>query len=100
MKLLNTYEDKDEAEEALSRISGEKRLASERDGTVTIYNIFGQPSWGNFYKLDLFNLTELQEILELRKSGQPFDKKRYEEIIVTLRHVSRSFELSIPEHWL
>lgn len=36
MKLLNTYENKDEAEEALSRISGEKRLASERDGTVTI----------------------------------------------------------------
>lgn len=100
MKLLNTYEDKDEAEEALSRISGEKRLASERDGTVTIYNLFGLATWGNFYKLDLFNLTELQEILELRKSGQSFDKKRYEAIIVTLRYVSRSFDLSIPEHWL
>lgn len=100
MKLLNTYEDKDEAEEALSRISGEKRLASERDATVTIYNLFGQPTWSNFYKLDLFNLTELQEILELRKSGQPIDKQRYEEIIVTLRYVSRSFDLSVPEHWL
>lgn len=29
MKLLNTYEDKDEAEDALTKISGEKRLASE-----------------------------------------------------------------------
>lgn len=28
MKLLNTYEDKDEAEEALTKISGEKILAS------------------------------------------------------------------------
>ena len=51
MKLLNTYEDKDEAEEALTKISGEKRLASERDSTVVIYNLFGTPSWGNFYKL-------------------------------------------------
>lgn len=100
MKLLNTYEDKDEAEEALSKISGEKRLASERDGTVTIYNLLGQPTWGNFYKLDLFNLTELQEILEQRKVGQSIDQKRYEEIIVTLSYVSRSFDLSIPEHWL
>ena len=47
MKLLNTYEDKDEAEEALTKISGEKRLASERDSTVVIYNLFGTPSWGN-----------------------------------------------------
>ncbi|UAY66755.1 hypothetical protein K9O83_02665 [Enterobacter bugandensis] len=100
MKLLNTYENKDEAEEALSKISGEKRLASERDGTVTIYNLFGQSTWANFYKLDLFNLTELKGILELRKVGQPFDQKRYEEILVTLHYVARSFDLSIPEHWL
>lgn len=39
MKLLNTYEDKDEAEDALTKISGEKRLASERDSTETIYNL-------------------------------------------------------------
>ena len=52
MKLLATYEDKDEAEIALTKISGEKRLASERDSTVVIYNLFGEPTWGNFYKLD------------------------------------------------
>jgi hypothetical protein len=45
MKLLATYEDKDEAEIALTKISGEKRLASERDSTVVIYNLFGEPTW-------------------------------------------------------
>jgi hypothetical protein len=42
MKLLNTYDDRDEAEKAESLITGEKRLASERDGTEVIYNLFGQ----------------------------------------------------------
>ncbi|WP_169051176.1 hypothetical protein [Escherichia coli] len=50
MKLLNTYDDKDEAEEALTKLLGEKRLASERDSTVVIYNLFGQPTWGNFHR--------------------------------------------------
>lgn len=100
MKLLNTYEDKDEAEAALSKIDGKKRLASERDSTVIIYNLFGQPTWGNFYKLEMFSLTELRSMLELRKTGQSIDQKRYEEIITTLRYVSRTFDLSIPEHWL
>jgi len=100
MKLLNTYEDKDEAEAALSKIDGEKRLASERDSTVIIYNLFGQPTWGNFFKLEMFSLPELKSMLELRKTGQSIDQKRYEEIITILRYVSRTFDLSIPEHWL
>lgn len=100
MKLLNTYEDKHEAEEALTKISGEKRLASERDSTIVIYNLFGQPTWGNFYKLEMFNLPELQQILELRKSGGSIDHAKYSEIITTLSHVARSFDISIPEHWL
>jgi hypothetical protein len=37
MKLLNTYEDRDEAEAAADKLTGEKRLASERDATVVIY---------------------------------------------------------------
>jgi len=100
MKLLNTYEDKDEAEVALSKIAGEKRLASERDSTVIIYNLFGNPTWGNFYKLGMFSLPELQQMLELRKAGQPIDLAKHNEIITTLRHVARTFDLSIPEHWL
>ncbi|MDD2046217.1 hypothetical protein [Pseudomonas putida] len=30
MKLLNTYDDRDEAEEAAEKLTGEQRLASER----------------------------------------------------------------------
>ncbi|EPY5523566.1 hypothetical protein ACXD0Q_003638 [Klebsiella aerogenes] len=100
MKLLNTYEDKDEAENALTKISGEKRLASERDSTIVIYNLFGTPSWGNFYKLGMFNLPELQKMLELRKAGQPIDVAKHNEYIKTLDYVARTFYLSIPKHWL
>ncbi|RJT53720.1 hypothetical protein [Rahnella variigena] len=100
MKLLNTYDDKDEAEDALTKISGEKRLASERDSTIVIYNLFGTPSWGNFYKLGMYSLPELQGMLELRKAGQPIDIAKYNEYIKTLSYVARTFDLSIPKHWL
>ncbi|PTA89022.1 hypothetical protein CWM66_20270 [Kosakonia sp. H7A] len=100
MKLLNTYENKYEAEEALAKISGEKRLASERDSTVVIYNLFGIPSWGNFYKLGMFNLAELQNMLELRKTGQSIDMEKHDEYIKTLNYAARAFDLAIPRHWL
>lgn len=100
MKLLNTYEDKDEAELALTKISGEKRLASERDDTAVIYNLFGQPSWNNLYKLQMFNLPLLQQIIEQRKMGQPYDQVKHKEIITMLKYAANSFELVIPEHWL
>ena len=47
MKLLNTYDDRDEAEAAAERITGEKRLASERDSTVVIYNLFDEEFFGS-----------------------------------------------------
>lgn len=100
MKLLNTYDEKDEAELALTKITGEKRLASERDSTVVIYNLFGQPTWGNFYRLGMFNLPELQEILDQRKTGHPVDMARHTEILTMLRYAAQSFEITIPEHWL
>ncbi|MNZ13428.1 hypothetical protein D3C78_303270 [compost metagenome] len=100
MKLLNTYDDKDVAELALTKISGEKRLASERDSTIVIYNLFGQPTWGNFYRLGMFDLPELQDMLERRKTGQLIDTARHKEIIVMLHYAVRSFELAIPEHWM
>jgi hypothetical protein len=100
MKLLNAYEDKDEAELALTKISGEKRLASERDGTEVIYNLFGQPNWNNFYKLGMFNLPLLQQIIELRKTEQPYDEKKHREIISMLKYAANSFDLSVPKHWL
>ena len=100
MKLLNSYENRDEAEKAESLISGEKRLASERDGTEIIYNLFGVPSWNNFYKLDMFNLTALQKIIEQRKNLQPYDQARHTEILSMLKYAASSFELVIPKHWL
>jgi hypothetical protein len=100
MKLLNTYEDRDEAENAETFITGEKRLASERDGTETIYNLFGAASWGNLYKLNMFNLPELQKIVELKNNNQPYDQSRHNEILSMLKYAANSFELKIPKHWL
>lgn len=100
MKLLNTYEDRDEAEKAETLITGEKRLASERDGTETIYNLFGVASWGNLYKLNMFNLPELQKLVELKNKNQTYDQSRHKEILSMLKYAANSFELAIPEHWL
>ena len=66
MKLLNTYDDRDEAEEAAEKLTGDKRLASERDATVVIYNLFGIPSWGNFHRLGMYNLSALKNLLDCR----------------------------------
>jgi hypothetical protein len=100
MKLLNTYEDRDEAENAETLISGEKRLASERDGTETIYNLFGVANWSNLYKLNMFNLPELQKIVELKNNNQPYGQSRYNEILSMLKYAASSFDLKIPKHWL
>ena len=100
MKLLNTYDDRDEAEKAVSLVTGEKRLASERDGTEVIYNLFGDATWGNFYKLGMFNLPELKEIVELKHSNQPYYQSRHTEILSMLKYIATSYELHIPKHWL
>ena len=100
MKLLNTYEDRDEAEAAEQKITGQKRLASERDSTEVIYNLFGLPSWNNFYKLGMFNLPQLKHIVSLKQSGQPYDKEKHKEVISMLKYAANTFELQIPEHWL
>ncbi|MFH4752606.1 hypothetical protein [Vibrio alginolyticus] len=96
MKQLNTYDTKEEGEAALAKIGEPKRLASERDST----NLFGTPSWGNFYKLGMFNLVELEVIVKKRQSGQPYDEKKHREIITMLRYAANSFELDVPKHWL
>lgn len=100
MKLLNTYEDREEAEAAVIKVTGEKRLASERDSTIVIYNLFGQPTWANFYALGMFKLGELKLIVEQRKNGQSYNIAKHQEIITMLRHVESMFELDIPKHWL
>jgi len=100
MKLLNTYDDRDEAEEAAGKLTGEKRLASERDATVVIYNLFGIPSWGNFHRLGMYDLSELKGLLDRRASWQAADQSRHAEIIATLNTVAKNHAIDIPAHWL
>lgn len=100
MKLLNTYESELEGEAALAKVQGRKRLASERDSTEVIYNLFGEATWGNFYRLGMFNLSLLQQILDQRKTGQEFDHTKHQEIISMLKYAANQFELNIPKHWL
>ncbi len=100
MKLLNTYDDRDEAETAADKLSGEKRLASERDATVVIYNLFGIPSWGNFHRLGMYNLGELKSLLDSRSFWKPKDQARHAEILATLKTVAKNYCIEIPPHWL
>jgi len=99
MKLLNTYDDRDEAEAAADKLTGEKRLASERDATVVIYNLFGIPSWGNFHRLGMYNLGELKSLLDRRDAWQTADQGRHAEILATLKTVAKNYSIEIPAHW-
>lgn len=100
MKLLNTYDDRDEAEDAAEKLTGDKRLASERDSTVVIYNLFGVPSWGNFHRLGMYNLRELKTLLDHRADWQEAHHVRHAEIIASLQTVARNYGIDIPKHWL
>ncbi len=100
MKLLNTYDDRDEAEDAAEKLTGDKRLASERDSTVVIYNLFGVPSWGNFHRLGMYNLKELKTLLDHRAGWQEAHQVRHAEIIASLQTVAKNYGIDIPEHWL
>lgn len=100
MKLLNTYDDRDEAEEAAENLTGDKRLASERDSTVVIYNLFGTPNWGNFHRLGMYNLGELKMLLEQRSSWKAADLTRHAELIRTLKTVAKNYGIEIPSHWV
>ncbi|NMY97457.1 hypothetical protein [Pseudomonas proteolytica] len=100
MKLLNTYEERDDAEAASILLVGEKRIASERDDTSTIYNLFGVPNWGNFYRIEMYNLKELETLLKSKANWSSEEKKRHLELLETIRIVSKNFSLKIPTHWL
>lgn len=100
MKLLNSYDDKEKAESAETKIKGPHRLASERDGTETIYNLFGIPSWNNFYVLGMFELSTLKYLIERKNSGEDYNESKYDEIILILKVVSKNYNLELPKHWL
>lgn len=100
MKLLNTYDNRDDAYEASRKIIGERRVASERDSTVTIYNLFGVPSWGNFFRLDMYHLAELNSLLVSRSCWRMEERVRHEQVLAVLQVVSKNYDLQIPAHWL
>ncbi|MEJ6570483.1 MAG: hypothetical protein QNL01_06325 [Akkermansiaceae bacterium] len=99
MKLLITYDDQDEAEAAVKLITGEKRLASDRDDNEIVYRLFGEPTWSNFFKLGMYELPLLKEIVDLKKAGGEYDAGRHEWILTSLKFVESSYGLEIPEHW-
>lgn len=100
MKLLNTYDDRDSADEAKAKLSGNNRLASERDATAVIYNLFGIPSWGNFHRLGMYQLDESRTLLAHRGTWQTVDNARHKAIITMLRTVAKNYEIEIPFHWM
>lgn len=99
MILLNTYDDHDDAKEAESLLIGKKRLASERDGTQIIYNLFGIASWRNFHNLKMYSLAELKNLLEHRNTWSDAQIRRHGDIIDQLVIVARNFDLLLPSHW-
>lgn len=99
MKILNIYDDKDDAEEALQKITGEKKVVSDREDNQIIYKLFGPATWSNFYQIDMFNLKELKEIIEAKNNNLVYDNNRHQEILRMLEYSAKSFDLKIPEHW-
>ena len=100
MKILNIYDEKDDAEEALFKITGDKKVVSDREDNKVIYKLFGDATWSNFYQLDMFNLIELKKLLDLRKTNKNYDQDRHQEIIIMLKYSANSFDIEIPSHWL
>ena len=99
MQLLASFEDQVEGEAAEKKVVGKKRLASERDSNLIVWNLFGDATWVNFYNLGMFDLVELKQIVEQRKAGQAFDSARHAEILETLSSVESMYGLAIPSHW-
>ena len=99
MELLITYDDQDEADAATELLTGKKRLASDRDDNEVIYRLFGEPTWTNFFKLGMYDLPLLKELVDARKAGRPYDADRFQAILTSLQFVESSYGLKIPEHW-
>jgi len=100
MELLAVYEDKDEAEDAESKVTGPHRLASDRDDNQVVYRLFATPSWANFYALEMYELPRLKELIDQRKAGETYDLEEHERLITGLGIIVNTYSLMIPEHWL
>ena len=54
----------------------------------------------DFLGMYMYNLDQLQIIVEQRKNNQAFDQAKHQEILKLLNVVAKNYELTIPEHWL
>jgi len=99
MHLLNTYDTKDDADDAAAALKGLLRVASERDDTATIYNVFGEATWANLYSLKMYNLVELKDLLGRRSQWTDSDLVQHRHILQGLERVAKKYQLTIPSHW-
>ncbi|BDS05143.1 hypothetical protein NT6N_01830 [Oceaniferula spumae] len=99
MELLITYDDQTEAENAEKLIVGKKRLASDRDDNEVIYRLFGEPSWTNFFKLGMYELPLLKDLVDLKRAGKPYDSEKHQAILTSLQFLETTYGLKIPEQW-
>lgn len=95
MVLINTYENQYDAELALSRLNGVKRLASERDDNEVVYNLFGDATWTNLHAINLFRLNDLKLLI----NGGYFEPEEILAISAAVKMAARIFSLKIPCHW-
>jgi len=53
----------------------------------------------NIFKLGMYDLPLLKDLVELKKAGQPYDVSRHQGILNSLQFVESSYGLGIPERW-
>ena len=99
MQLLASFDSQEEGEAAEKKVSGKKRLASERDSNVVVWNLFGEATWSNFFQLGMFDLPELKELLEQKKAGQDYSRDRHLQIVSSLGFVESAYGIKVPLHW-
>ena len=99
MHLLNTYDTKDDADDAAVTLKGSLRVASERDDTTTIYNLFGEAIWANLYSLKMYNLVKLKDLLGRRSQWTDSELEEHGHILQGLETVAKKYQLTIPSHW-
>lgn len=99
MHLLNTYDTKDDVDDAAAVLKGPLRVASERDDTSTIYNLFGEATWANLYSLRMYDLMRLKDLLGRRSQWSESERAEHVQILQGLERVSKKYQLTIPPHW-
>lgn len=99
MHLLNIYDTRDDADDAAAVLKGPLRVASERDDTTTIYNLFGEATWANLYSLKMYDLVTLKSLLGRRSQWTESEQAQHGQILQGLERASKKYQLTISPHW-